>query len=284
MLKAAVAVVVGLGALAGPGAPPSSAAAPDAPPARQGQRISLTLTSAGEAVTGDAVTFAGSATKKLRGRKVRLLRSVGGGAWVEVGKARIQRDRTFTIQGVASGVGANAWQVRAKTKPVKRNGRTVKKGRAVTSGIVQTTVLQWFFLSDRAWVDSKDEAGSYPFRGSMTSGGTAFTRSISFGSYTSAWDWERASWAEYNLGYHCRRFEASIGISDTSATGTDATFFVSLDGARRSVGRKVLGAPSPVGVDVAGVLSLRLEGVPNSQDRYGRGGFGDARVLCAAQP
>ena len=269
----------------------ASASTPDGPQQRTAQAVTtkpgISLARAtGEVVqVGAAVQFTGTAPKKVRGlRLVLQRRDSAKSPWLKVGTTKVSSTGAFTVAGKAGRVGTNAW--RAVATHVKKSHQKSKRPKKTvfTSSAVNTTVYGWFFLTDKDWVDSFDQGGSYPDTGNMTVGGISYPRSVSFGSYTTSWDWEFPAWAEYNLSYRCLQLTASLGISDGSETGTNATFFVSVDGARAEVGTKGLGPASPIAVDVTNALRIRLEGIPNSRNLYGFGGFGDAQVLCNKAP
>lgn len=240
---------------------------------------SLTLVRASENVieVGSAVTFTGTAPDVLAGLQVTLRRKDSKKApWLKVGNATIAEDGTYEVSGTAGPDGKNRWQTLVldkKSSPQKH-----------TSPLVKTPVYGWYFLSDEKAVADQSNDGSYPYIGRLTAGGTKYPNSVSFGSYTSAWDWDEPSWIEYNVSYRCVTLKASLGIDDSSETGTNATFYVSVDGARSSVGTKGLGPATEVSVDVTNALRVRLEGIPNSSGLYGYGGFGDAQVLCTSAP
>ena len=240
--------------------------------------LTLTQVTTTTVEVGSAVEFSGTAQTKLSGLTVSLMRRDSKKSpWLKVGSSHVDSDGAFEVTGKAGKAGTNTWRA------VIEDNR-VRPARKYTSPSKRTTVYGWYFLTDRDPVDDHSQTGSYPMEISLTSGGKRFPRSMVFGSYTSSWEWNYPSWAEYNLSYRCLTLKASLGIDDGSETGTNATFFVSVDGARSAVGTLGLGPAAEISVDVSNSLRIRLEGVPNSRDLYGRGGFGDPQVLCKAAP
>jgi hypothetical protein len=252
-------------------AAPSNAAS-DADRARP--KLTLTRTSSGTIVAGTPVQFSGTAAKSLRGSKVALQRRVGAGKrakWVTLTRRKVNSTGTFKVAAKASGGGKNYWRVSTKTK----------RGQRVYSSPVSTAVYQWYYLSDLDHVEA-DRFGN----GSAEIGGHNFSRSV-----MNAWDfwWEHEPYGEWNLGYKCVTFTASIGLTDNSTSAGKVEFRATTDGQETSYGTKSIGPATPLTLPVKGILRLRLtdvyvEGPTGSGDGSFWGAWGDAKILCSAKP
>ena len=215
-------------------------------------------------VTGDRVAFSGVTPSSMKGKRLSLQRKASKKAdWIVVGRPTVSADATWSGSGVAVGSGKNLWRVSYR-----------KDGVTHVSPTIKTAVHQWYFLHD---LDEVDDDGGYADE--ITIGGRNFPKSVIGGGSSDT------DWIDYNLSYRCITFEAFIGIGDNSETGTTATFYVTLDGARSSVGSKGLGQATKVTLDVATRLRIRLEMDPTNNDYpSGYWAFGDARVLCSGKP
>lgn len=239
----------------------------------------LTLASSNEPESGSTVDFTGSAPAALEGVQVVLRRQVvSDGVWVKVSTATINTGGNFSIEGVATGVGANKWQVQAIEKV--GSGKKAVKTRHV-SAIVNTTVFSWYYLTDGSAVDSY-----WMETGPVTIGGQGHPKSV-YG-YSYAGDYGRAAWVEYNLSYRCKSVNAKIGVDDDAESGFRAKFYILLDGAETGLGQLGLGPAKEVTVDSASRLRVRLEvrpgdGIPGSEID-GSPSFGDVRGLCSGRP
>ena len=136
-----------------------------APPASATTRTDLTLqrTTSGTPVTGTKVKFTGTAPNGLRGKRVKLQRSIGTkGKWVTLASPKVSTSGTISTSGRAAGIGLNRW-------------RLFRSGSAVThrSSVRKTTVFKWFNLSRLSYVDSNrfDEGGA-------SIAGRNYTRSV----------------------------------------------------------------------------------------------------------
>ncbi|MBM7516980.1 hypothetical protein [Nocardioides nitrophenolicus] len=169
---------------------------------RNGQRLTLALASAAEVTAGDTVSFTGAATRRLHGRKVRLQRSVAGGAWVDVAVGRVGGDGRYAIAAVASSGGVTEWRALAKTKAKRKHGKIKKPAKVVRSNKVTNTVYQWYSLKEMTLTASV--RGNSP--GGCTGGCTGFSwgsASIGAREYAQAYRMQLSSSgpsvAEWNL-------------------------------------------------------------------------------------
>lgn len=247
------------------GLAPTSADSNAAPRAsKQATAISLTMVTKGRIISGSKVAFTGKAPKALRGKRVKLERRVGAkGAWVRVGGGKVAANGAFRASGIATGFGAVSFRAVGKVK------KKIFASRAVGS-----QVYAWFNLADQNYVDTQGMDID-----SIQMGGVSYGNSP-LGGLDFAGD---VDWIDYNLGYHCSTFQASIGISDNADTGTQGEFYLTRDAERQLLGAKALGAATLVSQDVAGRLRIRLETVGTGSP-VGDAGFGNARILCKANP
>src|SRR6266511_601947 len=64
--------------------------------------------------------------------------------------------------------------------------------------------------------------------------------------------------ADYDLGRHYRRLEATLGVTDKAPADARSTFEVFLDGRKAYTATAGLGKPARLSLDVTGVLRLHL--------------------------
>nr|WP_281379874.1 NPCBM/NEW2 domain-containing protein [Nocardioides ginsengisegetis] len=233
----------------------------------------LTRTSPADPITGDKVTFTGTAPASLAGATVALQRRVGKTAdWVKAAATKVTTDGTYALSGVATGVGLNQWRVTA-----------TKNGSVHTSKVAKTTVYAWYYLSQLDTVDD-DSFGS----DSVAVGGKTYSKSV-MNSYDSALANDgNIVWGEWNLSYRCKTLNTWVGVADSSESGFGADFTIYVDGAETDLGTKTLGPATATVLDVSTRLRLRLElqGTPDTQknDLDGYGVYGNAKVLCSGKP
>lgn len=88
---------------------------------------------------------------------------------------------------------------------------------------------------------------------------------------------------DYDLGRHYRHFQATVGLTDQSASEASVQMEVFADGRKVASNSVSLGSPAEVNVDIAGALRLRLTVVQtkhgNNCGEVGQAVWGDARAL-----
>lgn len=276
-ILAAIATVLGVAAggtaIAGPG---RSASASQEPTARSEvvvrKTIDLERTSERGTTAGATVTFAGTTPKKLVGTKVKLQRrSPASKKWVAVDTSKVTRDKTFNVEGRASGAGINTW--RAVTPVVE--------GKRQSSNKSKSLVFAWFYLHDIDMVDSRRFEGD-----EATVAGTYYAKSAMNSS--NFW-WEDQPWGEWNLGYKCKTFRATIGLDDGSPSGSSVAFVNVVDDVETNWGTLGNGASQSVELDITSMFRLRLEdhyvtGPTGSGPATILGVWGNAQILCSAMP
>jgi hypothetical protein len=244
-----------------------------AAPAHASTRTDLTLhrVTTGTPLSGTSVRFTGTAPSSMRGKYVKLQRSVGStGAWVTLTSAKVSSTGRIATAGRAASIGLNRW-------------RLLRADAVAThvSPFQRTTVYNWFNLSGLDYVDSHrfDEGGA-------AIAGRYFPNSVM--NSTSFW-YDKNDWREWNLGYKCKSLSATVGLRDDSATGSQVAFTSTLDGANTDWGTLGLGQSKPVNQAVNGFFRLRLQdtyvaGPLGSGDTSGYGVWGNAKILCMARP
>jgi hypothetical protein len=83
--------------------------------------------------------------------------------------------------------------------------------------------------------------------------------------------------ADYDLGRHYRRLEATLGVTDEAPADARSTFEVFLDGRKAYTATAGLGKPARLSLDVTGVLRLHL--VINSTQEDFLVAWGEAKIL-----
>lgn len=83
--------------------------------------------------------------------------------------------------------------------------------------------------------------------------------------------------ADYNLGRHYQRLEATIGVNDEAPSDAESTFEVFLDGRKVYAKTVTFGKPVTMSLNVAEVLRLHM--VMTSGGGSFRAVWGDARLL-----
>ena len=242
---------------------------PSKPPKPPKPLVDLTLSLADESVvvSGENVTFTGTAPATLNGRTVLLNQKRRSGDWFVVGRATIT-DGTFTISGFP----------RVLTGTVQWRVSTTVGKQTHLSPAQATEVWAWFWMSQLRRI-SNYTSDDIRTDTSPLIGGVRYPHSV-----------EHVSWANdidavtiYDLGYKCSTFNAWIGVNDKAAPGTGAVYYVTLDGTMFKVGSKGIGAATEITVETAGFLRIELQWYKTGDEQEGLA-FGSARVLCSAKP
>jgi len=233
--------------------------------------VTLERTSPYETETGAWVTFKGTAPKKVRGKRIALQSRVPGSTtWATVARTKVSSSGGFAVQGRAVGTGVGFWRV--ISGPVGKKKPTIHVSKAVSARI-----FTWTYLADLEPVST----GSFSSTGSAAVAGTTYPFSaILFVSRNT-----KVSSAEYNLGYKCKTFEATVGLRDDTQTGVRAKMLTGVDSAMVDHGQFQPGMAKTIRQDVTSGFRMKIEAqyiAPT--DRYGdaRAVFGNARILCTA--
>lgn len=248
------ALVVAVGLVLGGIVPANAAAAPKI-------SIKLTRVSTSQTVTGDNVSFTGTVSPQLRGKKVTLQRmDPGKSTWVSVGTATVSSKATFSVKGKAAGMGTNKWRA------------TYTGTYSYKSATLSTTVSRWLYLDDLNPVS--DDLSDFT---TASVGGKTYTKGLS----STVWWREQAS--VYNLSYKCSSFISGIGLDNTTESGAKAVFYTDLDGAEKTWGAAIgVGNGRAIQLDTRGAFRLTV-GVRPVAGRA-TAVFGNARILCSGMP
>jgi hypothetical protein len=248
------ALVVAVGLVLGGIVPANAASAPKI-------SIKLTRVSTSQTVTGDTVSFTGTVSSQLRGKKVTLQRmDPGKSTWVSVGTATVSSKATFSVKGKAAGMGTNKWRA------------TYSGTYSYKSATLSTTVSRWLYLDDL-------NAVSYDLYGFTTAsvGGKTYTKGLT------GTTWWSEQTAVYNLSYKCSSFISGIGLDNTTRSGAKAVFYTDLDGAEKTWGAAIgVGNGRAIQLDTRGAfrLTVGVRPVAGSPTVV----FGNARILCSGMP
>lgn len=231
----------------------------------------LTVTSTGPTTldAGQRYVLKGTASANLRGTSVQLQVKDGSG-WTTLVSSRVKTDRTFTLTANATRAG--------RGQKLRAYARATSVTKATASATKTFTVYGWYHLSDL------DKVESVRF-GKRTASIAGQTYLKSVGNTSDFW-WEKNPFAEWALNYKCRAFRATIGLDDTSRSGSKVSFVSRVDSVERGHGTLANGTSAAVTVDLSGAYRLRLEsryvaGPTASGSGYIFGVWGDASIQCA---
>lgn len=233
--------------------------------------LTIARTDTAIVITGQQVSFAGTAPDTVWGGTLKLQRRTSPTAkWVTVASPVISTGGRWSGSGPAGTAGVNYWRVVISSE-----------GERHVSPKLRTDVYRWYYLSQLDYVDQErfDE-------GSDVIGGTSYSRSVF--NAVDFW-WNHEPYREWNLGYRCATFQASIGLSDESDSEGVVGFRATVDGADTEFGSKSIGAATPVSLDLSAHLRLRLtdvyvSGPASSGNGHFWGVWGNAKILCAGSP
>lgn len=234
------------------------------------QAVSITKTSSTSPTAGDVIQLDGKTSPALVGSAVHLqVRS--GTSWKTVASSKVSTKATYAVKGRATLGGKQSYRVLA---PAKTGVDTTASATKVFN------VYSWYYLSD---MKSVDGSGMWNLSTTTKIGGVQFPKSVG-----NAYSLSKEIWADYNLSYQCRRFEATLGVRDESPSGSVVGFSTTLDSVRVAHGTVALGQRKPFSMDVSGAFRVRLHHVNSSaknvNDYHIRGVWGDAKVLCLSNP
>lgn len=227
--------------------------------------LTLTNATSGAVINGNQATFSGTAPTMLNGTTVTLFRTAASdGQRISVASAPVANGQ-FNVSGLATGMGNESWMV------VDQQGYTKHVSAPVT-----TSVYSWLLLSNQTPVD-----GGTDSTGQVSIGGQTYLNSLQFGG--DYWSGNPSS-VTYNLGYKCISFTSAYGMDDASGNGASADFGYSLDGAATDLHSHGLGPASQANVNVSGILRLKLDTTYVAGNAPTYGDWGNAQILCNAQP
>lgn len=224
-------------------------------------------------IAGDLTTVSGSASADMVGRTVGLQLRVSG-QWTTVAQTTVKPNRSYSVSVRLAGPGQITYRVAAWT-----GSRWLQREKALTS-------WKWFPLVDQQVVDTGPREGIFfspltlsPRPGIEVAGRTFGTQ------LAHEFRGSDRGYSEFNLGYKCSEFSTSIGLVDSSSSGSSVIFDVAIDGnavsgIRRSV---ALGRLETLSIAVTGGFRLRLANERSSGSR-GYPAWPNAKILCTAKP
>ncbi|MGX9346666.1 NPCBM/NEW2 domain-containing protein [Microbacterium sp. KNMS] len=234
--------------------------------------VKITAVSTLTPTVGQKMTFTGRTSPGLVGKTV-ALQTYTNGAWRQVATTKVPSSRTFYIPATARDVGSRSYRVVA--------GPTANTEQAY-SNTQKVTVFGWFNLSGIEPVSEDRWNDEDPY----TVAGKSMPESVG----TEVW-WgdpapaSRFGHADYNLSYRCIRFEAFLGLDDSSESGARRPFSARVDSTNYNFGSVGIGSLQRVAIKTNGAFRLHLEyGADTGSEADSLAVFGNARVLCSGQP
>lgn len=211
---------------------------------------------------GDYVSFYGYIKPIAAGHTVRLQRRTTTG-YTTVATTTTRADGKYSFRLRFTTAGRYWYRV---LKPAA-GGYTQS-----ASATKNVDVYRWRYLEDIEPVEG------YASGGAVTVAGLAYTRSV-----YQEWGWTGDDgYADFNLSKKCRRFEATLGLDDSSFSGSSASFVSSTDGVVRDDRSLAFGQSARVSFETVDYLRLRLYskrlGTDNSGTAYTA--WGNARISC----
>jgi len=215
--------------------------------------MSIVPSSGSKVVAGEVATVAGKASTNLAGKTLKL-QVFKAGKWVDLGiSVQGKSSGNFFIKFTPNTTGSIQYRVLFA-------GSTSLKA---SSGSKSVTVWKWYSLAGQQIVAADSNSccsSATPKFG--TSGyrliGKYYSSALIIGSANPA---GRTGWAEYNLSYKCSAFRTTVGLEDSSASGSTVQFSTKLDGSNVAGGSVSanLGQAKKIEISTAGSFRVRLE-------------------------
>jgi uncharacterized protein YraI len=239
-------------------------------PAKTALKVTkIVPTSGSTVVSGKQVTVSGTASKNLRGKKLKTQVKVGG-AWRTLSATpKVSTKGTFTLTTKATGIGKTAYRVvfTATTKGTRLAGSSASR---------TVTVWKWIPLASQRIVDYQASHGWHePNPEVVSMAGVTYKDGIVGKAYKN-----RENWSEFNTSFQCKTFTALAGADDSTASDATGTSFVSVDGEQvgSTVVNLTLGKPTRITADLTDSMRLRLTVFGTNGTSLA--GWGDVRILC----
>ncbi len=239
-------------------------------PAKTTLKITKIAPTAGSTViSGKQVKVTGTASKNLKGKKLKVQVKVNG-AWKTLSaKPKVTSKGKFTFTTKAIGVGKTSYRVvfTATKKGTRLAGSTASRS---------VTVWKWISLASQNNVDYEASHGWHePNPETVTMAGVTYKDGILARAHGG-----RENWSEYNTSFQCKSFTALAGAEDSSPSDAKGTSFMSIDGEEiaSTVVNLKPGKPTRINVDLTDTMRLRLSVHGTSGTVIAA--WGDARMLC----
>ena len=266
-----------LGVLAPLGA--GSAAHGAAPHAHRLAAKPFLVASSTTGTAGDVVTLTGKAPKSWAKRKAKLQASTEAEPdWTTVSKVKVPKNRQVSTTYRLADAGTSRVRL-----VLPRQGDK----RAEKSEPVVFAVQGWFYLADLTPIATEIEGRP----GSCTGGCTGFGRAAATiagapyaRSYVMRLDSNgNRSTSVWNASYKCTRFEATLGLDDSSPT-TTSRFTINTGPGDVVLASPATGVATPVSLDLTGVFRYTLAASNTGGSAGAKAALGDARMLCSGKP
>lgn len=235
------------------------------------QAASLSITSTGPTTidAGQQVMISGKSSASLKGKAIQLQR-LDGTTWKTLATGTVASSATWTLKTKATQAGA-AQQFRVAAPATATTKAASTPARAFK-------VYGWYYLADLDKVESVRFSS-----GSVSIAGTVYSKSVRNAS--DFW-WNAAPYGEWGLNYKCTQLRATVGLGDTSLSGSQVGFVAKVDSLESSLATLGNGQAQAVSVDLTGGYRLRLEdrwvaGPRSSGPASIIGAWGNAQVRCA---
>lgn len=235
-------------------------------------RPKLTVGGAHSLINGDERTFAVDAPSTAKGAKISLQKA-SGKRWVTLQKRTANRkgDARFTLH--VTGVGDLRYRATVAA---------TRRFKASSTKSMSLSLSKWYYLADKDPV-ARGTLGINTEPSSLA--GRSYSKPV---NVYFADEWFNHGYAEYNLGYHCTRFTATVGLNDQDDVPVPATNTVLIDDASIGTYSTSTGQAAAVDLDVSGGFRITLDDVwdhsASTAHASGNVVWGNARVLCDADP
>ncbi|MFJ6419191.1 hypothetical protein [Paeniglutamicibacter sp. NPDC091659] len=228
------------------------------------QQVTVAKVSATTVNAGDNITLSGTTSKALVGQEA-TLQAKSGKSWKNLGTAKVNSKRAFSVKGKAIGLDTTAYRVWIK-------GTAGVTGTA--SAARNVTVYAWYSLD---YTPAEGYVG-LTHQDYWRVAGKTYPRVI--GSADSGY-----TWRQIMLGKKCRTFKSKIGAMDMSNGGYQR-FWISAR-SYKEYGAGPLGTLTGISADVTGepVFLIGTIGVP-SYNTWSRDYpvYVGAQVSCTEEP
>ncbi|HEY4347718.1 MAG TPA: NPCBM/NEW2 domain-containing protein, partial [Gaiellaceae bacterium] len=204
--------------------------------------MKITASAVTSVIVGGRVAVKGRVSPRLAGVRVTIEERLALG-WKAVATRKTVGGGLFSFPVRPTKAGNATYRI------VAPGGGTAP---AMSANVV-IDVLEWTFLSDIYAHPSAGDLSTDP----IISNGVSFANPVSLdaGCYNA---WGGDAWVDYPLGHRYATLTASVGIGDSPAASSTASFKVIGDGKILSSGNLVLGALTKIKVSLAGVGRMQI--------------------------
>lgn len=229
-------------------------------------QLTATLAPSSRTMTvGQVATYTGTVRPRLATQRV-LVQEAVAGKWLDLASTGPSALGKYSVAWRPTKAGSHIYRLK-----VTPGTLALAPGYSANTRV---TAFRWLWLSDLALADSLDSA--YINRGSMSVNGITYPHSI----------WVRVDnkynmWGEWGLARQCTTFDATVGIGDTSASGTSGGLDAWSDDTPLSDRVQQFGTSARVTTPLYSGLRLRLQGIYTGSAGITRVTWGNARIRCS---